>query len=184
MKTKNIINNLKSILLCSAILISTITNAQYSSKNKRMITDSRTAINAFIKTDADMKKLFDNSYAYVVFPNVGKGGLGVGGAFGNGIVFQKKATIGTAKLSQVSIGLQAGGQGYREVIFFENKTNFDNFKENHLKFSAQISAVIAASGAAANASYAEGILIFAQPKGGLMYEISIGGQTFNYEEFK
>jgi len=183
MKTKNIAGILKSILLCSIILITTIANAQYSSKNKRMIADSKSAINAFTKADADMKKRFDESYAYVVFPNVGKGGLGVGGAFGNGIVFQKKATIGTAKLSQVSIGLQAGGQGYREVIFFENKSNFDNFKENKLKISAQISAVISASGASANANYAEGILIFAQPKGGLMYEISVGGQTFNYEEF-
>lgn len=183
MKTKNIISNLKLILFCSGLLFCSIANAQYSSKNKRMIADSRAAINAFIKTDADMKKLFDNSYAYVVFPNVGKGGLGVGGAFGNGIVFQKKATIGTAKLSQVSVGLQAGGQGYREVIFFEDKSNFDNFKENKLKVSAQISAVVAASGASANASYAEGILIFAQPKGGLMYEISVGGQTFNYEQF-
>ncbi len=148
-----------------------------------MIDESRIAIYEFIKTDSDMKKLFDNSYAYVVFPNVGKGRLGVGGAFGNGIVFKKKATIGTAKLSQISIGLQAGGQGYREVIFFEDKSNFENFKENKLKLSAQISAVVAASGAAANASYAEGILIFAQPKGGLMYEISVGGQTFNYKTF-
>ena len=183
MKTKNIISNFKSILFCSAILISTIANAQNSSKNKRMISDSRSAINAFNKTDADMKKLFDNSYAYVVFPNIGKGGMGVGGAFGNGIVYQKNTAVGTAKLSQVSIGFQAGGQGYREVIFFENKSNFDDFKENKLKISAQVSAVIAASGASVNASYANGILIFVQIKGGLMYEISVGGQTFNYEAF-
>lgn len=148
-----------------------------------MIADSKKAIKAFTKTDATMKRLFDDSYAYVVFPNVGKGGLGIGGAFGNGIVFEKNSLVGTAKLSQVSIGLQAGGQGYREVIFFENKSNFDEFKENKLKLSAQFSAVIAASGASANVNYANGILIFAQPKGGLMYEISVGGQTFNYEEF-
>ena len=183
MKTINLTHNLKSILLCSIILVSTIVNAQYSSKNKKMIADSKTAINTFIKTDDNMKKLFNDSYAYVVFPNVGKGGLGVGGAFGNGIVYQKKTVIGTAKLSQVSIGFQAGGQGYREVIFFENKSNFDDFKENKLKLSAQVSAVIAASGASVNASYANGILIFVQVKGGLMYEISVGGQTFNYEAF-
>ena len=183
MKTVHFFGNLKSILLCSFILVTTIANAQYSSKNKRMIADSKNAMNAFIKTDAEMKNRFDDSYAYVIFPNVGKGGLGVGGAFGNGIVYQKKKVIGTAKLSQVSIGFQAGGQGYREVIFFENKSNFDDFKENKLKISAQVSAVIAASGASANASYANGILIFVQVKGGLMYEISVGGQTFNYEAF-
>ena len=183
MKTKNMIRNLKSILFCAFILLTTIANAQYSSKNKKMISDSKSAINTFIKTDDNMKKLFNDSYAYVVFPNVGKGGLGVGGAFGNGIVYQKKTVIGTAKLSQVNIGFQAGGQGYREVIFFENKSNFDDFKENKLKISAQVSAVIAASGASLNASYANGILIFVQVKGGLMYEISVGGQTFNYEAF-
>jgi lipid-binding SYLF domain-containing protein len=106
------------------------------------------------------------------------------GALGNGIVFQKNRAVGTANLSQLSIGLQAGGQGYREVIFFENKSNFDEFKENNLKLSAQTSAVIAASGASANVNYANGILIFAQPKGGLMYEVSVGGQSFNYKAFE
>jgi lipid-binding SYLF domain-containing protein len=183
MKTKHIFPYLKSFFLFSAILFSLITEGQSTDKNKRMIADSKKAIKAFTKTDATMKRLFDESYAYVVFPNVGKGGLALGGAFGNGIVFEKNRLVGTAKLSQVSIGLQAGGQGYREVIFFENKSNFDEFKENKLKLSAQFSAVIAASGASANVNYANGILIFAQTKGGLMYEISVGGQTFSYEEF-
>ncbi len=183
MKTKQPLFNLKSIFLCSAMLLALMALAQNSPKNKRMIADSRNAINVFNKTDPSMKRLFTNSYAYVVFPNVGKGGLGLGGAFGNGIVFINSKAVGTAKLSQVSVGVQVGGQGYREVIFFEHKNNFDEFKENKLKISAQVSAVIAASGASANANYANGILIFAQPKGGLMYEISVGGQTFNYADF-
>ncbi|MFZ4680700.1 MAG: hypothetical protein ACOYLP_11085 [Flavobacterium sp.] len=79
--------------------------------------------------------------------------------------------------------MQAEGQGDREVIFFENKSNFDEFKENNLKLSAQISAVIAKAGASANANYANGILIFTQSKGGFMYEVSVGGQKFNYESF-
>jgi lipid-binding SYLF domain-containing protein len=183
MKSNHFFTTMKSFFLIAAVLFSILTNGQSTTKNKRMISDSKKAIKAFKNTDASMNAFFDNSYGYVVFPNVGKGGLGIGGAFGNGIVFQKNTAVGTAKLSQVSIGLQAGGQGYREVIFFENKSNFDEFKENNLKLSAQVSAVIAASGASANANYANGILIFAQPKGGLMYEVSVGGQTFNYEEF-
>ncbi len=183
MKINPIYLSMKSFFLMITILLSVITEGQSTAKNKRMIADSKKAIKTFTNTDPSMKRLFDNSYAYVVFPNVGKGGLGVGGAFGNGIVFKKNRTVGTAKLSQLSIGLQAGGQGYREVIFFENKSNFDEFKQNNLKLSAQVSAVIAASGASANVNYANGILIFAQPKGGLMYEISVGGQTFNYEDF-
>jgi lipid-binding SYLF domain-containing protein len=178
MKTKHLFLCMKSSFLLSALLFSLITLGQSTEKTKTIIADSKKAIKSFTKTDASMKRLFNNSYAYVVFPNVGKGGLGIGGAFGNGVVYQKNEIVGTAKLSQVSIGLQAGGQGYREVIFFETKSNVDEFKENNLKIAAQVSAVIAASGASVNANYANGILIFAQPKGGLMYEISVGGANF------
>ena len=183
MKTKHVLTLMKSTLLVASILLVTLASGQSKAKTKRMISDSKKAITTFIKTDESMKKLFDHSYAYVVFPNVGKGAFGVGGAFGNGIVYRNNIPVASAKLSQVSIGIQAGGQGYREVVFLEDKNNFDEFKENNLKLSAQVSAVIAASGASANANYANGILIFAQPKGGLMYEISVGGQTFNYEAF-
>lgn len=183
MKTLKITLSLKSFLLISLILIVNFASGQSTSKDKKMVIDSKDAKNEFMKTDPSMTKLFSNSYAYVIFPNVGKGGIGVGGAFGNGIVFKNNNPIGSAKLSQVSIGLQIGGQGYREVIFFENKSNLDEFEKNNLKLSAQVSAVIAASGASANANYANGILIFTQTKGGLMYEVSVGGQTFNYEKF-
>jgi lipid-binding SYLF domain-containing protein len=183
MRTKQVLLMMKSFLLMAVILFATTANGQSKAKTKRMIADSKKSITTFINTDESMKKLFDHSYAFVVFPNVGKGAFGVGGAFGNGIVYKNNIPIASAKLSQVSIGIQAGGQGYREVVFLENKSNFDEFKENKLQLSAQVSAVIASSGASANASYANGILIFAQPKGGLMYEISVGGQTFNYEEF-
>jgi lipid-binding SYLF domain-containing protein len=183
MKTKKTLLLLKYFILFSAILIAIGAEGQSQAKTKRMLTDAKKARNMFIKTDAQMENLFNNSYAYVIFPNVGKGGFGIGGAFGNGIVYKDKTAIGSAKLSQLNIGLQAGGQGYREVIFFENKTNFDEFKENNLKLSAQISAVIAKAGASANANYANGILIFTQSKGGFMYEVSVGGQTFNFESF-
>ena len=121
------------MLLIVSILMIYQSTAQTTTKNKRMISDSKKAILAFNKTDPAMKKLFDNSFAYVVFPNVGKGGLGIGGAFGNGIVYKKSVVVGTAKLTLLSVGMQAGGQGYWEVIFFETKENFDEFKENNLR---------------------------------------------------
>jgi lipid-binding SYLF domain-containing protein len=130
-----------------------------------------------------MKKLFDNAVGYVIFPNVGKGGLGIGGAAGNGVVYEKGKMIGKAKLTQINIGFQAGGQAYREVIFFETFKDLDRFKQNKLQFSAQISAVAAKAGASANVKYAEGVLIFTQQKGGLMYEASVGGQKFKFQKF-
>ena len=130
-----------------------------------------------------MQSLFQNSYGYVIFPNVGKGAIGIGGAAGNGIVFQNGSPIGSAKLKQVSIGFQFGGQTYREVIFFENEAALDRFKQNNFEFAAQASAVAATKGASANVKYRDGVMVFTQEKKGLMYEASVGGQKFNYTAF-
>ena len=157
--------------------------AQSSKKDKSLVADAGVAKAEFIRTDGLMKTLFDNSYGYVIFPNVGKGGIGIGGAAGNGIVYKRGKIIGKARMTQVSIGFQFGGQAYREVIFFQGEYDLDQFKNDNLKFSAQASAVAAKSGASANVKYANGVLIFTQQKGGLMYEASIGGQKFDYTAF-
>ena len=118
----------------------------------------------------------------MILPNVGKGGMGIGGAAGNGAVFQDGNLAGMAKMTQVTIGFQWGGQAYREVIFFETKADLDRFKENRLELSAQASAVAVTAGASANARYRNGVMIFTQTKGGLMYEASIGGQKFKFRK--
>ncbi len=159
--------------------VSTI-SAQLSTKDQKIVDDAKAAKTEFIKSDGLMKNLFENAYAYVILPNVGKGGIGIGGAAGNGAVFQKGTHIGMAKMTQVTIGFQWGGQAYREVIFFETKADLDRFKENRLELSAQASAVAATAGASANVKYKEGVMIFTQAKGGLMYEASIGGQKFKF----
>ncbi len=173
----------KTKILLLVMLVTTINLvfAQSDSKKKEIITESEEAKSEFIKADKEMSGLFGKAYGYVIFPNVGKGGLGVGGAAGNGSVYERGKQIGTAKLTQVSIGFQAGGQAYREVVFFEDKKAMDRFKEDRIELSAQVSAVAAASGASANAKYKEGVMVFTMAKGGLMYEASVGGQKFKYE---
>lgn len=149
-----------------------------------VIEDSKEAKAAFLKTDPSMANLFKNSAGYVIFPNVGKGAVGVGGAAGRGAVYEKGKTIGTAKMLQVTVGAQAGGQAYREVIFFENKDALDRFMHNKIEFSGQASAIAVKAGAAANANYREGVVVFSQEKGGLMLEASLGGQKFTYKSLK
>ena len=155
---------------------------QSDSKKNKIIADSKTAKTEFIAADGLMKAIFDKAYGYVIFPNVGKGGLGVGGAAGTGAVYENNMVIGTAKLSQVSIGFQAGGQAYREVIFFESKNEMNRFKESRFEFSAQASAVAVTEGASANVKYTDGVMVFTMQKGGLMYEASIGGQKFKFNK--
>ena len=162
------------------LFIANLSFAQSEAKKQEIKKDSQEAKAAFLKEDPDMSKFFNNSHGYVIFPNVGKGGLGVGGAAGNGAVYENGAFIGFAKLSQVTIGFQAGGQAYREVIFFESSKEMERFKTNKVEFSAQVSAVAAAAGASADAKYVEGVAVFTMAKGGLMYEASVGGQKFKY----
>jgi lipid-binding SYLF domain-containing protein len=155
---------------------------QSESKKEEIVADAKEAKAEFIKTDPKMSNLFSKAYGYAIFPNVGKGAVGIGGASGNGVAYEKGAQIGMAKMTQVTIGFQAGGQAYREVIFFEAKEDMDRFKKNRIEFSAQVSAVAAASGASANAKYVEGVMVFTMQKGGLMYEAAVGGQKFKFEE--
>jgi lipid-binding SYLF domain-containing protein len=183
MKKNLLFQNIKWIITLAAIVISITATGQTSKNDKRIIADATAAKAEFIKVDGLMKNLFDNAWAYVIFPNVGKGAIGLGGASGNGIVYEKGKMIGKARLTQVNIGFQLGGQAYREVIFFEAKKDLDRFKENKLRFSAQASAVAVTAGAAANVKYADGVMIFSQQKGGLMYEASVGGQTFSFKKF-
>jgi lipid-binding SYLF domain-containing protein len=174
---------LKTFLLIPVFFTAGILSAQRTEKDTKLIADSEEAKDAFIKSDELMTNLFNNAYGYVIFPNVGKGAIGVGGAAGNGIVYQGGNVIGKASMKQVTVGFQWGGQAYREVIFFENKETLDRFKENKIEFSAQASAVAATKGASGNVKYANGVMIFTQEKGGLMYEASVGGQKFKYTAF-
>ena len=184
MKKYNMRLTMQSVMLTSVIFFTTVNSANaQSDKEKSLIEDCNTAKAEFIKTDALLSKLFETAAGYVIFPNVGKGAVGVGGASGNGIVYEKGVMIGKAKMSQVSVGFQLGGQAYRELIFFENQESIDRFKKNKVEFSAQASAVAATAGASANAKYHEGVMIYTQQKGGLMYEASVGGQKFKFSTF-
>ena len=148
---------------------------------------------------------FKNSYGYAFFPNVGKGGLGIGGAYGKGQVYRGGEITGTASLYKLSIGLQFGGQAFSELIFFEDKHAYDEFINGALEIEASASAVVITAAAQATAStggasagvsagpqtgkqlggeYVNGTAIFVHTKGGLMYEAAIGGQKFKFRPLK
>ncbi len=139
------------------------------------------AVADFKNSDPSMKVFFDKAYGFAVFPSVGKGGVGIGGAYGEGKVYSKGALEGTSSLMQFTLGLQLGGQVYREIIFFEDKTALDLFKYGNFEFGAQASAVAATAGVSADTDYSNGVAIFTLAKSGLMFEASVGGQKFSFE---
>lgn len=164
-------------VLLIGIVFAPFALAEWDSKRERQ---ALATIEQFKDTNKKMARLFRDAWGYAVFPNVAKGGIGIGGAVGRGVVFEKGVAIGTTKLWQISLGLQLGGQTYSEVVFFEHKTAMDKFKAGKFKLGAQASAVAVTAGASADASFHNGVAIFTLVKGGLMYEASVSGQKFNF----
>lgn len=133
------------------------------------------------RNDPTLVNVFDRAAGYAVFPSVGKGAVGIGGAYGKGVLYEDGNAIGYCALTQGSIGFQLGGQSYTEIICFETQQNVDNFKQGNFRFGAQATAVAIKSGAGANAKFANGVAVFTMDETGLMYEASVGGQKFSYQ---
>ncbi len=138
-------------------------------------------IHKFQKKNPALKDFFEQAHAYAVFPTVGKGAIGIGGAHGSGTVYERGKVVGSASLTQLTIGFQFGGQSYSEVIFFQTDQDFLRFTENKFELAAQASAVAADIGASADVAYQNGVAVFTMTKGGLMYEASVGGQKFKFK---
>ncbi len=155
----------------------------------------------FKKSEA-VQAFFRNSYGYAVFPTVGKGGFGIGGAYGKGQVYRGGSVTGDVKLFKATIGFQLGGQAFSELIFFQDRRAYDEFTSGNFEFDAAASAVAITAGAQikagtdgataganvgsdngkqASTSYYKGMAVFIHTKGGLMYEAAIGGQAFSFD---
>jgi lipid-binding SYLF domain-containing protein len=165
-----------------ALLLTACTTAPQSAEDRKVLDqDVVGTIQEFQAQDQGLKSFFDSAAGYAVFPDVGRGAAGVGGAYGHGEVYEKGARVGYCDLSQATIGLQLGGQTFREVIFFESRDALERFKTGQMAFTAEATAVALKSGAAANAKYADGVVVFTTTDAGLMFEAALGGQMFNYD---
>jgi lipid-binding SYLF domain-containing protein len=144
---------------------------------------------------------FEHAYGYAVLPTVGKAGLGVGGAYGKGQVYRNGRVTGKTSLTKLSVGFQAGGQAFSEIVFFEDDRAYREFTSGQFTFDAQATAVAITAGAQAKtgsagtsaslvagpktgiqskAKYYRGMAVFVYTKGGLMFEAAIGGQKFSF----
>ena len=150
----------------------------------------------------ELQPYFDNAFAYAVFPTVGKLGIGIGGAYGEGRVYEGERIVGTVSLTKASIGFQLGGQVFSEIVFMQDKRAFDEFTSGRFEFDASASATLLTAGAQARAGtdgasastgtgrastrqveygYNKGMAVFIHPLGGMMYEVALGGQKFSFK---
>jgi lipid-binding SYLF domain-containing protein len=156
---------------------------------------------AIFKSAGQSADFFKNSYGYAVFPTIGKGGLGVGAAHGSGRVYEKGKPVGNATMNQLSVGLQAGGQAFSQIIFFQDQRAFNEFTSGNFEFDASVQAVAITASAGASAGtggssagasagkndastvgqFKNGVVVFTVAKRGLMYEATVAGQKFKYK---
>jgi lipid-binding SYLF domain-containing protein len=169
-----------SLLTLTLILSLSTAWAWEPDTSDKMQLEVQAAILAIKAKDAGMEDWFTGAAGYAVFPNVGKAAIGIGGAYGKGLVIAGDKVVGTTSLSQISIGLSLGGQSYAEFIFFKDDIALGEFKRGNWESGAQASAVIATAGASADAAYNKGVAIFTNVSGGVMAEASVGGQKFEY----
>lgn len=175
-----IMKTLKSITVIIVIFMAFSAFSQ-NNNDQRVINDAEKAKVKLEAIDKGLDRFFKNSSGYVIFPNVGEGGFIIGAASGNGVVYENGKVVGMADLKKIDVGLQAGGQSLTEIIFFETDDALNAFKQGEYKFSAEASAIAIEKGVAAKANYDDGVVAFIKPKKGLMADLSIGGQKFEYK---
>jgi lipid-binding SYLF domain-containing protein len=163
------------------LLVGCATAPTSRAEQEALVAEATSSLQAMRAEDPGLGELVRRSYGYAVFPKVTKGGLGVGGAYGRGAVYERGRHVGYSDLSQASVGLQAGGQTFSELLLFENKEALDRFKAGQFNFAADASAVVMESGAATNVTFVDGVGVVVRPTAGAMVEASVGGQKFAYQ---
>ena len=142
---------------------------------------AQSTLSKFKQNTPGYYKIYNDSAAgKAVFPSIGKGGYFLGGAYGQGIVYEGNKLVGYCKIEQATVGFQLGGQAYSQIIFFANTESLQRFKRGELAGTAQASAVAIKADASATADYKDGVAVFSMDSAGLMYEATLGGQKFSY----
>jgi lipid-binding SYLF domain-containing protein len=174
---------LAAVLALAAIGFAGMSRAGSSEENAQLIQEANHTIDVYRKADPGIDAFFRRAVGYAVFPGIGKGGIGIGGAHGTGVLFENGQPVGKVKMNQVTVGAQVGGQSFSQIVFYEVPKTLNELKSNKAEFSAEASAVAVDKGAAAKARFKNGIAIFTATKGGMMFEASVGGQKFDYKPF-
>jgi lipid-binding SYLF domain-containing protein len=169
-----------AMLAASSILAACSTAPPTQADRQALLESADSRIRLYGALDPSMDQFFQNSHGYAVFPSVGSGAFIVGGGFGRGVVYEQGLAVGYADITQASIGLQAGGQGFSQVIFFQTKSVLDRFRANNFSFSADASAVAVDSGAAAQTTFKNGVAVFIRSQSGAMASAAVGGQRFRF----
>lgn len=173
--------NLIVVVLVMAFVAACATAPRSPDDRSELRRDAESALDSARSEHPGFDSILQRAAGYAVFPEVGKGGAGAGGAYGRGIVYQDGMPIGYTDLTEASFGAQLGGQTYTQILVFETDRALDRFRQGNYELSAQATAVALKSGTSANARFRDGVAVYTMGESGLMAEASVGGQKFSYQ---
>lgn len=201
-----LLHGLCGTLLLSSLSAQAVADEAFTTDSEPQLTQASTdidyenTIKAF-KNSPQSSAFFDHAYGYAIFPTIGKAGFVIGGAYGQGRIYEQGKYTGMVEMFQGTIGFQFGGQAFSQIIFFQDQRSYDEFTSGSFEFGAQASAILITAGVAGEAStkgtsatanagqnyvaadgqYYKGMAVFNLGKAGLMYEASLGGAKYNFK---
>ena len=171
-----------AVLMASAlVLVTEPSNAQDKGKTAaaELTKESQAALAQLSATAPLAKMLTPTAHAVLVFPEVTKAGLGIGGQYGEGALLKAGKATAYYKTTGASFGLQAGGQQYAYAMFFMNEkalSQLDN--ANGFEVGVGPSVVLVDEGMAKNTTTTttkDDIYAFVFGQKGLMAGLGIQG---------
>lgn len=102
----------------------------YAGTAKEIDGDVDSALQKLYESVPAAKELSKSAKGILVFPNIVKGGLIVGGQYGEGALRIGGKTTGYYNSAAVSYGLQAGVQSFGYVVFFMTDRTLDYFRKS------------------------------------------------------
>src|SRR5437867_4118790 len=145
-----------TVCLLTAALGGCSTEPKTTESRASLATASGSSIDRFYEADPGLRYEISQAAGYAIFPEIKKVGVGVGGAYGKGELYENGVKTGYCDVSAGSVGLQLGAEAYSELIIFKDRSALDKFKAGEFAFGANASAVAIKSGSAAAADYRDG----------------------------
>ena len=172
--------NFRSLFIALAVTLPMAASAPaFAASKADLESSSKAALNQLVSQNPGAKALNAKAVAVLVFPKVTKAGLGVGGQFGEGVLWRKGKAAGYFNTAGASYGLQAGAQQFGYAMFFMNQKALDSLSSTQgFEVGVGPSVVVMDEGKAKNitsGTLTEDIYAFIFSQKGLMAGLGIQG---------
>jgi lipid-binding SYLF domain-containing protein len=173
----------RTIALLAALFAGCATAPATRAERESLQTSARATLDEMIARNPAIQETIRNVPGYAVFPSIGKGGVLVGGAHGQGILYERGVPTGFVSVEQASIGAQLGGQTFAQLLVLRTPQEVAAVRAGRFTAGADLGVVVLSQSASTQTNFNPNASIFVLPRGGLMVDISVSGQRIKYQSF-